>query len=85
VRSPRGKFIRYSKAMAKDPEACDLVADPAEEEHLLASGEPPELVRNLRRAHDAWNARWEEPPKLWQPLAPDRDHVERLRALGYVR
>ena len=62
----------------------DLTRDPGEQRDLTERGQLPAFARELVWAGRHFNSALRDRPKLARRVDFARDHIERLRALGYI-
>lgn len=81
IRTPRWKLIRDEEGSGA-LELYDLRKDPGEL-HNLASTQP-EVAERLSAALTAWRARWLEGAGHSDSFEQSEQHLDKLRALGYI-
>lgn len=84
VRSQRAKYISHVIGREWQSMAFDLRRDPGEREDLTERGALPPFALELARAGRRFNAALRDRPKLARRVQLTREHVEDLRALGYI-
>lgn len=87
VRDQRFKFVRLRRGVGERPEEAeflfDLREDPGETVNLIdGQPDPLERFRAVLQAHDRRVGR--RPARDVDRMVPDAEHLQRLRALGYI-
>jgi arylsulfatase A-like enzyme len=80
IRTRRWKLIRNEEDGAL--ELYDLRADPRERENLATVQR--EIAAQLSSELTAWRSHWSEGGRRHHPLAQSDEHLDQLRALGYL-
>jgi arylsulfatase A-like enzyme len=81
IRTRQWKLIRDEEDVGA-LELYDLRADPGEHENVAASH--PDVVERLSVELDAWRGHWLGDAGRHQSLEQGDEHLEQLRALGYI-
>jgi len=84
VRSHRAKYISHVDGRKRQAMVFDLTRDPGEQRDLTERGQLPAFARELVWAGRHFNSALRDRPKLARRVDFARDHIERLRALGYI-
>jgi arylsulfatase A-like enzyme len=84
VRSHRAKYISHVVGRERQAMVFDLTQDPGERQDLAGRDQLPSFARELVRAGMQFDSALRQRPNLVRRVRFTRDHVEGLRALGYI-